>query len=214
MQHIRELDPRGDCHRFRFYSESGFIPDIHLEGKQLAFSDHVIAQFSKRTPNQPGLDLKDFVMAVYGRWHLRARIDGSPALVVPYYNSLLAFTCKEREKEFFFTTCLTTNEIHSFEIPDQPEVLHLHYGASYTPPQKKRDWRDEAKSLYASWERKTPMDFPNEEWNPMFTWSRYAKCVDKILEFEGIRPGTRMEFMDGVYGPSTVSFQPKEKVES
>src|SRR5207302_538125 len=139
VQQITEDTPRGACHRFRFYGEDGFFPEIYLCGKRLAFADHVLQRFSSRTQGNVGEDLSNFLVNFFGSFSLAMPVGPGRAFVLPYFDTILAFPYTETETEFFVTTCLTINEIHSLEREMPPQASNLHYGPAYILP-RIRNW--------------------------------------------------------------------------
>ena len=45
VQQLSENARQGVSHRFRFYGGEDFFPEIHLSGKRLVFTDHVLQRF-------------------------------------------------------------------------------------------------------------------------------------------------------------------------
>src|ERR1051325_875431 len=84
VQQLTTTTPRGLCHRSRFYTRDGFLPDIHLSGKRLVFSDHVLQRFSARAPDKIGSDLTTFFLVFYGSPLVAMPVGPGRAFVVQY----------------------------------------------------------------------------------------------------------------------------------
>jgi hypothetical protein len=140
VQHIKESTPQGLAHRFRFYVGTDFVPDLHLNGHRIVFAGHVFERFSKRVPHRVGEDLRDLLLAFTGSCMFSMPIGAGRAFVVPYFNSLLAFTFKETPEEYFITTCLSVCELNGLVLEDPVQVAYLHYGPDFTAPTDTRNW--------------------------------------------------------------------------
>ena len=210
VQQITEDTRGGPVHRFRFYAGNGFMPDIHLSGKRLTFADHVLQRFSTRVPNNVGTDLSNFLLVFYGTPVVSMPVGPGRAFVFTYHESMLAFTYKEHDGEFFVTTCLTINEINSMELELPVEVLSLHYGAAFTKP-RIRNWMpvDWMLKLRECWERKIPLPPPHSLAN-VRDWPKTASRVKDIEIKQGFGPGSRLVFLDDIPGPCVLTAKPDQ----
>jgi hypothetical protein len=210
VQQIHETTRHGLAHRFRFYAGDEFSPEIYLSGKRIVFSDHVLQRFSSRVPNYIGGDLSNFLMAFYGTPLIALPIGTGYGMILSYGESLLALTFKETDKEFFFTTCLTINEINSLSIEVPPRAFNLHYNPEFTRP-RIRNWFPTKwmTQHYRRWQNKVPLP-PPLEIDPKNTWSKTAQWVANLTRDKGHGPGSRICFGDNIPGPDTLIIAPNE----
>jgi hypothetical protein len=211
VQQVTETHPLGRVHRFRFFAENDFVPEIHLSGKRLGFADHVLQRFSSRTSNKVGEDLANFLLTFYGCAFIAMPVGQSRAFILPHFNSLLAFTYTETDDEFFVTTCLTVKEISSLQLQLPPQTFNQHYGKAFTPP-KVRNWlpSEEAVDLFKKWQNKTPLGQPPET-DYFKNWKHLAMWIVESLKIEGHSPGSRLCFLDNIPGPSTIAIKPGQQ---
>jgi hypothetical protein len=211
VQQIAEDRPLGKMHRFRFYGRDGFFPDIHLSGKRLVFADHVLQRFSSRVPNNVGDDLSNFLWVFFGCVFVAMPVGKSRAFILPYFDSVLAFTYTEADGEFFVTTCLTVNEMNSLKLEMPPQVFNMHFGKDFTRP-RIRNWflTGIAGDLYEKFEKKIqPVPPPWE--NRFKNWKHLAQYVKDSALKDGHGPGSRLCFLDNIPGPMTLEVKPDEK---
>ncbi len=211
VQQITEDSRQGRFHRFRFYGGDDFFPEIRLLGKRIAFADHVLQRFSARVPNNVGEDLSNLLVTFFGAPMISLPVGPGRAFVTPVEKSLLAFTYKETDTEFFITTCLTIHEIHSMKLEVPPVAGTLHYGENYTRPAI-RNWVpiQLMKTLYDAWERKNPLPAPPPH-DPKRNWHRMASWIKDIVVNAGHGPGTRLRFLDQIPGPCVVELLPGQE---
>lgn len=209
VQQLTTTTPRGLCHRFRFYTRDGFLPDIHLSGKRLVFSDHVLQRFSARAPDKIGSDLTTFFLVFYGSPLVAMPVGAGRAFVVQYLTSILAFAFKETASEYFLTTCLGLNEINSLHPDPAPDAYNLHFGAAFTRPEI-RNWSParQVELLHRSWERKTPLPPADHLATQKFHWHHMAHWIKDTAIKNGHGPGSRISFMDNLPGPFTIEIRP------
>lgn len=210
VQHVRKDTRLGLCHRFRFYAGPGFCPEILLNGKRLVFSDHALERFSTRVTHPIGGDVTDFLLTFYGTQHLSLPIPGGRAFFSSMAPSFLAFPYKESATEFFITTCLTIDQLHSFEVELPPPAYNLHYGKEFTRPTI-RHWypTNVLKAMHTSWERKIPVS-GLESLAAKNRWSRLAQVIPEVTRHKGHGPASRLLFLDHIPGPCTLEIRPTE----
>jgi hypothetical protein len=209
VQQISEQHPLGLFHRFRFYGSDGFFPEIRLSGRRLAFADHVLQRFSARVPNNVGEDLTNFLLVFYGAPLISMPVGKSRAFVLQYFDTVLAFTYKETDGEFFITTCLTVNEMNSLQLELPPHTLNLHYGDAFARP-KLRNWipTTYAAELHKRWQSKIPVPPPADNSMKAFRgWKHLAQFVKDAAIIGGHLPGLRLCFLDHIPGPATQEFK-------
>jgi hypothetical protein len=199
-------------HRFRFYASNGFFPDIHISGKRVAFADHVLQRFSHRVPNQVGEDVANFLLTFYGCAFIGMKVGQSRAFMLPYFDSVLAFTYTETEEEFFVTTCLTVNEINSVEYDLPPLTFNQHYGKDFTRP-RIRNWIPTAAltTLANKLRDKVLPAEPKEGADYFKNWKHLAIWLSDCMKNSGHGPGSRLCFLDNIPGPVTIDIKPNEK---
>ncbi|MBA4148997.1 MAG: hypothetical protein H0X66_12845 [Verrucomicrobia bacterium] len=213
VQQVTEEDPRGVFHRFRFYAGENFFPEIYANGKRLAFSDHVLERFFSRTEYYEGEDLTSFLLTFYGSPIIAMPVGPGRAFVVSHDGSILAFPYKESANEYFVTSCLTINEIHSMQTELPPHTINLHYDLPFVRPQF-RNWTplEQMKEYFERWERKVKPDAlvpmkPNEK---PFTWHECACRGRDHKKFQGYGPGSQVIFTDYIAGPDVMEYKPNE----
>jgi hypothetical protein len=205
VQHIKESFALGSLHRFRFYVGNDFVPDLHVNGRRIAFAGHVLERFSKRVPHRVGEDLRDLLLAFTGSCMFSMPIGAGRAFVVPFFNSLLAFTYKETPGGYLITTCLTVRELNGLVLEDPVQVAYLHYGPSFTPPSDTRNWLAQpvAAGLYRAWKDGVMVERNDTPPAPEDTWRLYAIRIRRVTEVEhGF--DSRIEFLHHVHGPASV----------
>ena len=210
VQHLRKETRLGLCHRFRFYAGPDFFPELYLNGKRIVFSDHAVDRLTTRIPGNLGSDLCDLLLTFYGTPMISVPLAGGRAFFVSLPPSLAAFPYKESEHEFFITTCLTIDQLHSFEVEFPPHAYNWHYDPVFTPPSV-RHWSPTAAmaAFRKIWEHKAPI--PEQKEAPKsIPWSRMAQWLPEISRREGHGPGSRIRFTDGVCGPSEVVYLPDQ----
>ena len=121
-------------HHFRFFTGQDFVPDVHLSGRRIGFSDHVIGRFSSRVPHADGSDISMLLEAFYTVYFTVMLVGQSLAFVTNYGGGLLAFPFRETDTEFIITTCLTVSEINSLKYTFPPCILNMHYGLQFAKP--------------------------------------------------------------------------------
>jgi hypothetical protein len=218
VQQITESQPLGRVHRFRFYAGADWFPEIRLSGKRIAFADHVLQRFSTRVPNHLGEDLSYLLLAFYGTPIVSMPVGKSPAFVIQWHDSMLAFTYKETADEFLLTTCLTVNEINSLERRYPAYAYNLHFGEAFTKPRLRTwlptHWMDD---IHSRWQRKIqpppPMERPTglvgkklENWH----W-RGHQVKDGVVG-DGHGPGSQIFFTDQIPGPCIIEIKPGQTV--
>ena len=101
-------------------------------------------------------------------------------------------------------------EIHSLEMEVLPCGLNLHYDSNFKYP-RIRNWSltQAAEDLVQRWEKKEKIpDPPKIEKLP--TWSYIAATVKQVLEKQGHGPGSRILFLDNIFGPCPIELKPRE----
>lgn len=159
IQHLKESSPQGLLHRFRLFSGHEFLPGLHLNGRPFAFTGHVLERFSKRVEHRVGEDLRDLFLAFTGSYIFSMPINTGRAFVIPFFDSLLAFTYKETPAgEYLITTCLTERELNGLVLEDPVQMAYVHYGPAFTPPTDTSNWaaQPHAEELYRLWLDQVP----------------------------------------------------------
>lgn len=210
VQHIKESSPRGLTHRFRLFSGTEFLPDMHLNGRRIAFAGHVLERFCKRVPHRIGESLRDLFLSFFGGYMFRMPINAGHGLVVPFLGSALTYTFKETPEEYFITTCLSVRETHGLKLEDPVQLVYLHYGPQFTPPTNFANWRAQppAEELYRFWKEQSPVVRYDQPPTAEDTWWRYARIITNITELDGYPEGARMEFLHQIHGPAVIWIPP------
>ena len=212
VQQITESHPLGRFHRFRFYGSNGFFPDLHLSGKRLAFADHVLERFSSRVPNPVGEDMDFFLTLFFGSVFISLPVGQGRAFILPYGESLVAFTYTETAEEYFVTTCLTIKEMNNL-LPEALPVAHnLHYGRDFVRP-KIRNWvpLQHEMEMYRCWQNKIPLPPPMDKTTRFKNWKQLAQAIKDTAISQGYGPGTRLCFLDRLPGPVVWEFKPGQE---
>jgi len=209
-QQITEETRKGRLHRFRFYAGQDFFPEIYLNGKRVAFTEHALERFSSRVPNPIGADLSVFIMAFFGAPLISAPVGPGLAFVVDYLTSILALTYKETESDFIVTTCLTINEINSMRPELPPHACNLHYDLPFTLP-RLRNWipTQQMQKMWKRYQSKAPLPPPvPRKYCTRQYWHRMASTVPDHIRKLGYGPGSQVTFVDDLPGPLLVLFKP------
>src|SRR5664280_509439 len=214
-QQIIENTPLGRVHRFRFYGPDGFFPEIRLSGKRIAFAEHVLQRFSERVPNAVGADITNLLLSFYGNNLLGLPVGPGRAFIMGYHDSILAFTYKETEDEYFLTTCLTVNEMSSLREETPVRAYNFHYGEAYTEPAGRREPTGAMQEYIEIWRRRAPFTpvvpvrvGPKKD--RRMRWSELAQRIRDTVLIEGHGPGSEIEFMDFIPGPRLMEAYPLE----
>ena len=210
VQQLTQNTPRGPLHGFRFYGGEDFFPEIHLSGKRLRFSDHVLKRFSARVPNHLGEDLTLLLVSFYGSPMISLPVGPGRAFIVLYGESVLAYTYTEDDQEFVITTCLTINEMPSLTLEVPTPTFNLHYGSAFAKP-RFRNWlpHDWAANLYQRWERKAPLPPPVSLPKTKYcNWHLVASLIKDMALANGKCPGIGLCFQDNIPGPADILIKP------
>ena len=218
VQHMIEAEPLGRVHRFRFYGPNGFIPEIRLSGKRIAFADHVIQRFTQRVPNRVGEDLTNLLMIFFGCEVISLPVGPGRAFIIGYDGYILAFTYKETDDEYFITTCLTVNEMSSLREESPVRAYNFHYGENFTEPAERTLRPDDDMREYIQlWQRRAPFKGTfapksTDAKKKPFDWRYVAPRIREITLIDGHGPGSRIEFRDYIPGPHVMLASPPENV--
>lgn len=206
VQIITEHTLLGAVHQFRFYSKNGFFPEIHLSGKKIRFSKHVLDRFAERIKDLSFENLAAFLMNFYTSPIIGMRANHGPAIIISLNHTLMALTYIEKGDEFFFTTCLSSSEINSLEIAKPPVLLNLHYGMDYMRP-KFRNWNplDYIKN-YKRMSERTRTRAPSGSPAPSSSWGESAKFVQPQLRAKGCTANTKLVFVDDIPSPAVILY--------
>jgi hypothetical protein len=142
----------------------------------------------------------------------------SPAFVVIWHDSMLAFTYKETPDEYLLTTCLTVNEINSLERRYPAYAYNLHYGEAFTKP-RLRTWFPSSwmEDIYSRWERKIPPPPPRERLTGLAgkkleNWHWLGHQVKDSVVKNGYGPGSQICFTDQIPGPCVIEATPGQTI--
>lgn len=205
VQHITETCPGGLAHRFRFFRDESFLPDVHLAGKQMVFASHVMDRYEERALRTAYHPLAMFLIEFFGSAKLPVRLLGNrPGLAFLTGGSMVAMPYKETAHEYFFLSTLSPVKIDVLTIPEPLPPMHLHYGPTYQPPAKcinrdvlveliQKHWRDKA----------PPRDERDHERQLLehMSFNRLVRQIDRVLRQEGHDEQSRLVFQDGIHGP-------------
>ena len=214
-QQIIESTPMGRVHRFRFYGPDGFFPEIRLSGKRIAFAEHVLKRFTERVPNTVGADITNLLLAFYGNNLIGLPVGPGRAFVMGYHDSILGFTYKETEDEYFLTTCLTVNEMSSLREETPVRAYNFHYGEAFTEPADRQEPTAAMQEYIEIWRRRTPFSEAALKRKAAAkkqseSWPWLAQRIRDIVLIEGHGPGSELEFMDFIPGPRLMEAYPLE----
>ncbi|MBA4148167.1 MAG: hypothetical protein H0X66_08625 [Verrucomicrobia bacterium] len=211
VQQMTESHPLGQAHRFRFYAGEEFFPELYLNGKRVVFSTHVLERFSTRVHNRVGEDLSMFLIVFFGSTPISMTVGNGRAFICLCLDSILAFTYRESDTEYFITTCLTVNEINHLKPDDIPQAFNFHYGPEFTKP-KLRHWQpsEDVVEMMKLWEKKAQLG-PMVKCPPKHKWGYEASWVRDKLRANFHGPGSRMMFLDYVPGPHTWEVWPDDE---
>jgi hypothetical protein len=214
-QQITESTPLGRVHRFRFYGPDGFFPEVRLSGKRVAFAEHVLQRFTERVPNPVGADITNLLQAFYGNNLIGLPVGPGRAFVMRYHDSILAFTCKETEDEYFLTTCLTVNEMSSLREERPVRAYNFHYGESFTEPGDRPEPVGIMQEYIEIWRRRTPFKAVAQvrvgpKKDRRMGWADVAQRIRDIVLIEGHGPGSEIAFVDFIPGPRLMEAYPPE----
>jgi hypothetical protein len=214
-QQMTENTPLGRVHRFRFYGPDGFFPEVRLSGKRIAFADHVLQRFTQRVPNAVGSDITSLLMAFYGNNLIGLPVGPGRAFIMGYRDSILGFTYKETDDEYFLTTCLSVNEMSSLREETPVRAYHFHYGEAFTEPADCKEPVEAMRDYIEIWRRRTPFNTTALKTKAAakerrLRWSELAQRIRDIVLIEGHGPGSEIEFTNFIPGPRLMEAYPLE----
>lgn len=214
VQQLTENHPLGRVHRFRFYAGPDYFPEIRISGKRVAFADHVLQRFATRVSDAVGEDLTQLLLGFFGSPIIGLTVGKSPAFVLPWRGSLLAFTYKETAEEYFLTTCLTVNEINSLEKCHPAPGYNAHYGPDFVRP-RVRTWDTTRlmNILYDRWHQRIPLPAPSLPLpecivKQLKNWHKRAHQTKDFAIADGHGPGSQLVFHDQIPGPYALELHP------
>jgi hypothetical protein len=218
VQHITESHPLGRLHRFRFYAGENFFEEIRLSGKRVAFADHVLQRFTARVPNNVGEDLTYLLIGFFGTPIVSMPVGKSPAFVIRWHESMLAFTYKETPAEYLLTTCLTINEINSLERRLPAYAHNFHFGEAFIKP-RLRTWFPSQwmEDIYSRWQRKVPLPPPitlpgGVAGRKLENWHWLGHQIKDTVVKNGHGPGSQICFTDQIHGSSILELKPGQPI--
>jgi hypothetical protein len=202
VQRITTKCPKGDVHYFKFYGGTDFFPEIRLNGKRIQITSHVLDRFEERFPGNPGEALSNLVSVLFAHPWMTAIINGSIVMVTPYEDTIFAFPFEEIVSEFLLKTCLTVNEIHSFELGPSTNIYYHHYAQHFSPPSV-RQWNPEQELNHCRqiWDDRIPMQSDVEPLEKNETWFGKSYSVTDSVEQQGFKADSKFVFLDDLPGP-------------
>jgi hypothetical protein len=224
-QHIEKSEAGGIKHSFRFFADKEFLPSIFLSGKNITFASHVLDRFRERVTTGNSRNTGELLWLLFSDYaNIVLRPNGHGEAVVTSH-SFLVFPYQESASEYFFTTCLTVNELRDLSPVEPPRRLYFHYGKIFTPPATPlttmQAVRGQAEYFVDLWKnQETPKHQSSSataekmKGRPQIVkaklWNRLAKGVEREFAKEWPSNG-KWEFTEGIYGPSIlhISDEPK-----
>jgi hypothetical protein len=213
LQHIKATQPLGVHHSVRFFTGTDFMPDLHLSGKRFGFATHVIDRFTSRTPHHIADHVTELLETMLHYPAIVGHVGSSQALVYEYNGSIIALTYEDHGNEYFFTTCLTHNEINSLWFDSPPHTLHFHYGSAYTAPTTAaRDISSFTTGFLECWQQRKPFNELHklERRERRKAWRILASHINELSSNRS--QDLEMRFFDDIYGP-VVTYLNDEKGE-
>jgi hypothetical protein len=126
---------------------------------------------------------------------------------------VIAFPVREAdtEKEYFFPTCLSINEINKLDLILPPPAYALHYDPAYKMPEV-RNWDSVGLVLayYKAWKRRVPLQPPTETEADKMSWSKIGHTISDAVRMGGFGEGSRLLFLDHAPGPCAIRLAPGE----
>ena len=122
-----------------------------------------------------------------------------------YNGSIIALTYEDHGDEYFFTTCLTHNEINSLWFDSPPRSLHFHYGSAYTAPTTDAsDISSFTTGFLECWQKHKPFNELHklERRERRKAWRILASHIKELSSNRS--QDLEMRFFDDIYGPAIV----------
>ena len=211
VQHITKTCPEGLAHWFRFFRGQEFLPDVYLAGKRVSFASHAIDRYAERAVCTSGHPLAMFITYFFGSAKLPVRLsENRPALALPIGGTMIAMPYKETATDYFFLTTLAPEQINTLTVPDPLPPMHLHYGATYQPPEKCFDRTDLIEIVMKLWREKPPLHDDREHEKLLrqhMRWTGLVQQVDRVLRETGHDEHTGLMFQDGIHSPNLMTYQ-------
>jgi hypothetical protein len=214
VQEISQSGALGKIHRYRFFDGKQFLPSVHLSGKPVAFTTHVLDRFRQRAAKVAHVNFGELLRVMFTVPVLGLRANGHGMALAPEFWSL-AFPFLEHDTEILFTTCLTDNELRELTPLEPPRLLMFHYGQEYQVPRSRKctatGVREITASYVAQW-RQCQIDTYNSmparaEWFRGWSllakshyWHSYAKRLETGSHPDW-DPNWKWDFLEGLYGP-------------
>jgi hypothetical protein len=214
LQRVAQPQPKGTHHTFHLYVEGRRFPDIFLSGKRVAFASHVFERFHERavqlrkTPVALLLDMLLSSPAICMRVNHRAS-----ALVFRFpMETILALPFEEHADHFFFTTCLTTHEIHDLQPAPETRPLDFHYGSDWPATLHRYfDPTPHIEEMMTRWRRQTLPDIPREVYEVVAkkSWMAAAQTARLSVDATWI-PGHRLFFLGNFHSCAMCHIPPED----
>lgn len=189
VQHISETGPDGLAHRFRFFADDDFLPDVFLAGKPMAFASHAIDRYAERALRTAFHPLAVFLYHFFATAKLPVLLNGNrPAVAFLNGGSMVAMPYKENSDEYFFLTTLGPEQINALSVPDPLPPMHLHYGPAYNPPVPGIDRSGLVEMVLQYWREKRPPNDDREHEQQLLeqmSFTGLVKQIDRVLRDEG-----------------------------
>lgn len=211
VQHISQSCPEGLSHRFRFFAQDDFLPDVYLSGKPIGFASHAIERYAQRAVLTAFHPLTVFLNDFFESPKLAVRLgENRPALAFLTSDSMVAMPYKQIAGEYFFLTTLAPDQINTLTIPDPLPPMHLHYGAAYNPPVPCVYRSDLIALVQQYWrEKRRPKDGRAHQQQLLATMSftGLVQQIDRVLRKNGCDKNTILLFQDDIHSPSPIQGQ-------
>jgi len=213
VQQISRTTDGGLQHTFRYFHGTQFLPDVHLVGKRPVFSSHAIDRFAQRINVSNGHAVNFLLTEFFATPPVLLKLDGSAGVAAAYLagESMAAMPFEMYDDEVLFLTTLSPNEISDAVAPHKPTRMHLHFGPEYTKPAA-HNFNHVAltEQILQRWRAKTPRADLRKLFEEMqaFSLTRIVQETDGILRQQGYHEGSKLAFLDEVYGPVVLTLTP------
>ncbi len=209
VQRIAEPHPMGICHRFRYFANGAFFPDVHISGKRVGLSTHFLERYRERVAKLERTPMTSLLGFMQNSSGYVMRVNSRDSALMVWHDgpldeatdkpkrTIAALAFDESETDFFFTTVLTVNEIHALEPVEPARVLDSHYGRHF-PQRVHYNFQDffPQKEVVAIWRQKIPAAIPQLETSPQASRAGWDRVARQLVGKTGknFRTGWRMAF--------------------
>jgi len=207
VQRITESGPGGLLHRFRFFRNDDYLPDVYLSGSRPVWTTHCFDRYGERSAWVKNYAMNQMLADMLHTVMIPVLINGqSLALAFSVANTVAAvpFEIDEQTDDIRLLTTLSPDGRSTMEPTDALPPLNWHYGPEYKMPEPFTfAHAAHRQELLKKWNEQTPQVTPHDIENlKRRSWVSMVQAIPHLMPDRGYTPQTRVNFIDGIHGPS------------